>query len=116
MIFRLLICTVFFMALPVSGAASDWRVHMGICKQDKACAQQQAVARDLWDTQNWTPEFKETCRKQFIQVYSKDYRGAVSCVKQLETQRQEFQQREAYIDRKRREHKTYRIGGWTIYQ
>ena len=116
MINRFLLCTLFFMVLPAGGLASDWRVHLGICNQDKACAQQQAVARDLWDSQNWTPKLKETCRKQYIQVYSKDYRGAVACVKELEKQRQEYQQREAYIDRKRREHKTYRIGGWTIVQ
>lgn len=95
-------------------SASDWRVHMTICNQDKACAQEQAAARDLWDSQNWTPELKESCRKQFIQVYSKDYRSALTCLKELEKQRQEFQQREAYIDRKRREHKTYRTWGGII--
>ena len=113
---RFLLGTLCLLALPVVGSASDWRVHLGICNQDKACAQQQAAARDLWDTQNWTPELKETCRKQYIQVYAKDYRAALACVKDLEKQRQEFEQREAYIDRKRREHKTYRIGGWTIVQ
>jgi hypothetical protein len=97
-------------------SASDWRVHMTICNQDKACAQEQAAARDLWDSQNWTPELKESCRKQYIQVYSKDYRSALACVKDLEKQRQEFQQREAYIDRKRREHKTYRTWGGVIIQ
>ena len=116
MIFRFLLGTLCLLTLPIVGSASDWRVHMGICKQDKACAQQQAIARDLWDSQNWTPELKETCRKQYIQVYDKDYRAAVDCVKDLEKERQEFEQREAYIDRKRREHKTYRIGGWTIVQ
>ena len=113
---RGLICVLFLLSLPTAVTASDWRVHMAICKQNKACAQQQAVDRDLWDSQKWTPELKEACRKQYIQTYSKDYSGAVDCVKKLERERQEFQQREAYIDRKRREHKTYRIGGWTIVQ
>ena len=116
MIYRLFICILILLALPVSGLASDWRVHMGVCNQDKACAQEQAAARDLWDSQNWTPELKESCRKQYIQVYSKDYRSALACVKDLEKERQEFQQREAYIDRKRREHKTYRTWGGVIIQ
>ena len=113
---KALIYTIMCIAMPIAGSANDWRVHMAVCNQDKACAQEQATARSLWDNQKWTPELKESCRKQYIQVYSKDYRGAVACVKELEKQRQEFQQREAYIDRKRREHKTYRVGGWTIIQ
>ena len=113
---KILLCILLLIGLPSVALASDWRVHMAICNQDKACAQEQAGARGLWDTQKWTPELKEACRKQYIQTYSKDYRAAVTCVKKLEKERQEFQQNEAYIDRKRREHKTYRIGGWTIIQ
>jgi hypothetical protein len=113
---RILSCALLLFSLPSLVSASDWRVHLTICNQDKACAQEQAVARDVWDSQKWTPELKEACRKQYIQTYSKDYRAAVDCVKKLEKERQEFQQNEAYIDRKRREHKTYRMGGWTIIQ
>jgi hypothetical protein len=106
----------FFMltVFPAGGSASDWRVHLGICNQDPACAREQAAARDLWDGQKWTPELKETCRKQYIQPYAKDYRSAVQCVTGLEKQRQEMEMNEAYIDRKRREHKTYRSWGGVI--
>ena len=114
MALRVLILTFFCAVSTTLCSASDWRIHMSICNQDKTCAQEQAAARNLWDSQNWTPELKESCRKQFIQVYSKDYRSAVACVKELEKQRQEFQSREAYIDRKRREHKTYRTWGGII--
>ncbi len=85
---------------PVIALASDWRVHLSICNQDVTCAKEQAVARDLWDSQDWTPEFKESCRKQYIQMYAKDYRAAVKCVAALEEKKQEFELREAEINRK----------------
>lgn len=114
MISKIISITFVLFILPTIGLASDWRVHLSVCNQDPNCAKEQAVARDLWDSQKWTPELKESCRKQYIQTYSKDYKGAVSCVQTLEKQRQEFQAREAYIDRKRREHKTYRSWGGVI--
>lgn len=99
---------------PAAVSASDWRVHMKICNQDQACAKKQASSRDLWDSQNWTPELKEACRKQYISPYAKDYSGALNCVSELEKQRQEREKNEAYIDRKRKEHKTYRSWGGVI--
>jgi len=106
------ILVLFF--IPITTFASDWRVHLGICKQDADCAKEQAVARDMWDNQPWTMDLKESCRKQFIEVYSKDYRAAVKCVSALEEKKQEFDLRQAEIDRKRREHKTYRTWGGII--
>ncbi len=114
MLSRILIFTIVLVVSPSIGFSSDWRVHLSICNQDPACAKEQAAARDLWDSQNWTPELKESCRKQYIQVYSKDYRSAVQCLTSLEKKRQELQMNEAYIDRKRREHKTYRTWGGII--
>lgn len=102
------------LAIPVTLSASDWRVHLSICNQDPACAKEQAAARDLWDNQNWSSDLKETCRKQYIQVYEKDYRAALKCVSELEKQRQEYELRQADINRKRNEHKTYRTWGGII--
>lgn len=106
--------TICFLTIAVTVSASDWRVHLSICNQDPDCAKEQAAARDLWDNQDWSPDLKETCRKQHIQVYAKDYRAALTCVSELEKQRQEFKLREAEIDRKRNEHKTYRTWGGII--
>ncbi len=114
MSFRLVVVFLLSTALPSAGFSSDWRVHLGICNQDPACAREQAAARSLWDSQKWTPELKESCRKQYIQPYAKDYRSAVQCVTDLEKQRQDMEMSEAYIDRKRREHKTYRSWGGII--
>ena len=104
----------FFLPCATSMAASDWRVHLTICNQDPACAKKQAADRDLWDSRKWTPELKEACRKQYIASYSKDYSSALKCVTELEKQRQELEKNEAYIDRKRKEHKTYRSWGGVI--
>ena len=98
---KALILTALLLTLPAAVSASDWRVHLSICNQDAACAKEQAVARDLWDSQEWTPEFKESCRQQYVQMYSKDYRAAVKCVTALEEKRQEFELREAEIDSRR---------------
>lgn len=103
-----------FLTIPVTGAASDWRMHLSICNQDPPCAKEQAAARDLWDNQSWSSDLKETCRKQYIQAYEKDYRAALKCVSELEKQRQEFELRQSDIDRKRNEHKTYRTRGGII--
>lgn len=113
-IFRVAVIFLLSTALPAPGFSSDWRVHLSICNQDSACAREQAAARSLWDSRQWTPELKESCRKQHIQAYAKDYRSAVQCVTDLEKQRQDMEIREAYIDRKRREHKTYRSWGGII--
>lgn len=103
-----------FLIIPLTVSASDWRMYLGICNQDPVCAKEQAAARDIWDNQNWSTDLKATCRKQYIQVYAKDYRAAVTCVSELEKQRQEFELRQADIDRKRNEHKTYRTWGGII--
>lgn len=111
----LLLCLLLSGFIQASKAsASDWRMHLSICNQDPACAKQQAAARDLWDNQNWSPDLKETCRKQHIQVYAKDFSSAVKCVTELEKQRQEFELKQAEIDRKQNEKKTYRTWGGII--
>jgi hypothetical protein len=108
------ILLILLLALPTLASASDWRVHLPVCNQDAACAKEQALARDLWDKQNWTQEFKDSCRKQYIQSYSKDYRAAVACVTALEEKKQEFDLRQAEIDRKNKENKSYRTWGGVI--
>ncbi len=45
--------------------AGDYTKHLAFCKQDKACAQQQAMAFDLYTTQKWDKDLKESCRKQY---------------------------------------------------
>ena len=109
-----ILLTGILLAVPYSAPADDWRVHLAICNQNPACAKEQAAARDLWDSQRWSPELKEACRKQYIQPYSKDYRAAVQCVAELEKQRQEYQLREAEIKRKNKQNKTYRSWGGII--
>ncbi len=111
---RALAAALLLLALPTLVPASDWRVHLNICNQDPACAKEQAAARDLWDSQKWTPELKDACRKRYIGPYAKDYTNALKCVTELERQRQEMEKNEAEIDRKRREHKTYRSWGGVI--
>ncbi len=110
----LCVLTGVLLTIPAPAPADDWRVHLAICNQDPACAKEQAAARDLWDTQQWSPELKEACRKQYIQPYSKDYRAAVQCVAELETKRQEYELREAEINRKNKQNKTYRSWGGII--
>jgi hypothetical protein len=102
------------MVLPADAIASDWRIHLNICNQEPACAKEQAAARDLWESRNWTPALKESCRKKYIEPYAKDYSNALKCVTELEKQRQEMEKNEAYIDRKRKEQKTYRSWGGII--
>lgn len=113
-IYRVFAAAALLMVLPAGLTASDWRVHLSICNQDPACAKEQAASRDLWDSQRWTPELKESCRKKYIGPYAKDYSNALKCVTELEKQRQEMEKNEAYIDRKRKEHKTYRSWGGII--
>jgi len=96
--------------LPVSACADNWRIHMKVCNQDTACAKAQAKARDLWDNMAWTEQLKRSCRKQYIQPYWKDYSGAVNCVVQLESARQEFQLKESEIKRNNNTRRTYKYG------
>ncbi len=105
---------LFVLLSAIAASAGDWRVHLKICNQDPVCAKEQAAARDLWESRNWTAELKESCRKKYIAPYSKDYSRALACVTELEKQRQELEMNEAYIDRKRKEHKTYRTWGGII--
>ena len=93
---------------PTIGLAANWRVHLKVCNQDVACAKEQAKARDLWDGQKWSKDLKQSCKKQYIQPYWKDYTGAVNCVSQLERSRQEFQLRESEIRRNNKANRTYR--------
>lgn len=109
MIERLLFLTALVIAIPVYGYGGNWRVHLKVCNQDAACAKEQEKARDLWNKQKWSKELKQTCRKQHIQPYWKDYTGAVNCVVQLENSRQEFQLRESEIRRNNNARRTYRI-------
>ena len=97
--------------VPTIGSAGNWRVHMKVCNQDAACAKEQAKAQDLWNKQNWSRDLKQSCKKQHIQPYLKDYIGAVNCVSQLENARQEFRLRESEIKRNKQKHRSYRSWG-----
>lgn len=110
MIERLIFLTVLLIVTAESGYGSNWRVHLKVCNQDAACAQEQEKARDLWNKQKWSKELKQTCKKQYILPYWKDYTGAVTCVVQLEKSRQEFQLRASEIQRNNNARRTYRYG------
>ena len=101
---------------PVCSYGSNWRVHLKVCNQDIACAKEQEKARDLWNKQAWSKDLKESCRKQYIEPYWKDYIGAVNCVSQLEKARQDFRLKEAEIKKKERKHRSYRSWGGVIVQ
>ena len=105
---RLILLIAIVIVIPTSGYGGNWRVHLKVCNQDAACAKEQEKARDLWDKQKWNRELKQSCRKQYIQPYWKDYTGAVNCVVQLENSRQEFQLRESEIRRNNNSRRTYR--------
>lgn len=100
--------------LPSLAVSSDWRVHLGVCNQDVACAKEQAKSRDLWDKQDWSVDLKESCRKQYIQTYSKDYTGALGCIAELEKERQEYRLRDSEINRNYKARRTYRTPGRII--
>ena len=80
--------------------AGDYTKHLGGCNQDKACAQQQVMAFDLYTTQKWDKDLKESCRKHYLNgtnLSNHDNVGALNCFDMLQTARLEYQQKESNI-------------------
>ena len=69
--------------------ASDWRVHLSACDQDRLCAKEQAKALILWESQPWDEDLKDVCRMHVSasHIRYRDYVLAVNCVFGLQTER-----------------------------
>ena len=85
---RVILLSIIILLLVSTASASNWRIHTAICNGNVGCMKEQAKAQNLWTGQAWDADLKDSCRKQYIQPYSKDYIGAVNCVYPLQVARQ----------------------------
>jgi hypothetical protein len=114
------IITTLILILVTTAQAASWRDFMSHCNNNKACAQEQLKAYELWNGQSWDADLKQSCSSHVSASYNKerDYVAAVNCVYPLQTARQDYQAQQAQIkrdlaeaERAKQEARYYKRGG-----